>query len=251
MAVAAVNIKLPPFWPSDPQIWFAQVEAQFTTRHITSQKTKFDYIVASLSPDIATEVQDLVLTPPTDNAYDTLKEQLIQRTAASEPRRLRQLFNTEELGDRKPTQMLRCIQQLLGDKVTATDSSFLRELFLQHLSPNVRMILASTKESGNLEELATLADKISEVVIQPTISTIESPKLSDEVKQLRTEISDLNKIVQSMSPRSNKPSSYRSPSPARPQKPSAELCWYHGKFGTSAQKCKSPCSWSGNAPASH
>ena len=48
--VAAVSIKLPPFWPSDPQIWFAQVEAQFATRGgITAQRTMFDYIIANLN----------------------------------------------------------------------------------------------------------------------------------------------------------------------------------------------------------
>ena len=43
--------------------WFAQIEAQFTTQGITVSCTKFDYIVASLSPEFTTDVCNLLLCP--------------------------------------------------------------------------------------------------------------------------------------------------------------------------------------------
>ena len=252
MAVAAINMKIPPFWPADPQVWFAQVDAQFSTRGITVQKTKFDHIVASLSPEIATEVRDLILTPPEERPYDTLKEHLIKRTAASERKRLQQLLTAEELGDRKPTQLLRHMQQLLGDKAGATDESLLRELFLQRLPTNVRMVLASTGDSVTLGDLAQLADKITEVAA-PSVSSVTSPQLTcpTEIEQLRADVTSLTKLVKSMAGTRSKPLRTRSPSPARlPSSADTDLCWYHQRYGDAAKKCRAPCSRSGNDPAS-
>ena len=245
--VAAVNVKLPPYWPTDPQVWFAQVEAQLTTRGITAQKTKYDYIVASLSTDIATEVCDLILAPPTENPYDKLKDQL---TSASEQKRLQQLLSAEELGDRKPSQVLRRMQQLLGDKASTIDQSFLCELFLQRLPANIRMVLASTPDTTGLEDLAQLADKIMEVAT-PMIAAVHTPQIASEVDQLRTEVARLKDVVKSLSknrPPSRRTTSGRSPSPHPRAEPT--LCWYHERFGDDARKCRPPCSKAENDLAS-
>ena len=92
------------------------MEAQFDTRSITVEHTKFDYVVTLLSTEVATEVCNLILSPPDTDPYKVLKEQLISWTAASEQRRLQQLFNTEELGDRTgcTSYLVRRLQQLIA-----------------------------------------------------------------------------------------------------------------------------------------
>ena len=139
--IAAVALKLPPFWSADPQVWFAQVESQFFTSKITNQDTKFHHIVASLPPEVAVDIRDLIINKPPDHAYDALKTTLIRRTAASRMKRLQQLLSAE-LGDRKPSQLLRRFEQLLDG--TSSDHPLIREVFLQRLPGNVRQLITAT-----------------------------------------------------------------------------------------------------------
>ena len=253
-AVATFNIKLPPFWPSDPHLWFAQVEAQFATRGITSQKTKYEHVVASLSPEFATQVRDLILRIPDTTPYDTLKRQLIIRTALPEQRRLQQLLSSTELGDQRPTQLLRRMQQLLGDGAVNADGKLLRELFLQRLPCNVRMILASFGDTKTLDELAELGDNVI-TAGPPSMAGITQPQPSSEVEGLRSELSHLQERVSALSTaiRTRSPSPRRRPFQSRsppPQPTPMSMCWYHARFGDKARKCTPPCSHSGNGKAS-
>ena len=202
--VSSVALKFPPFWPADPHVWFAQVEAQFDTRNVTLQKTKYHYVISSLSPDVASEVMDLIITPPATNQYKDLKKTLIERTAASQQLWLQQLLQGEQLGDRKPSQLLRRMVQLLGDQASEHTSVFLKELFLQRLPSNVRIILASTPGNNTLQDIATLAEKTMEItgnVPPPPINTISAPdgQLVAELTKLREEVANLKKLDRSNS----------------------------------------------------
>ena len=73
------------------------------------------------------EVRDLIVDPPSVDPYAKLKTELVRRTSDSEQKRLHKLLISEELGDRTPSQLLRRMQQLLGEKTLEPSilSSFL------------------------------------------------------------------------------------------------------------------------------
>ena len=68
-SITAASVKIPPFWLADPLVWLAQVKAQFATRSITCQRTRFDHVVLALSNEFATEVRDIIFSQPEVEAY--------------------------------------------------------------------------------------------------------------------------------------------------------------------------------------
>lgn len=246
--IQAVSIKLPPFWPKDPLVWFAQVEAQFSTRNITNQKTKFDYIVSSLSPEIAFEVRELLLAPPLQNPYDQLKTELVKRVSDSEQRRLQQLLAEEHLGDFKPTQLLRRMQQLTDE--STIDSSIFKELFLRRLPANIRLVLAGIGNKLSIQEQAELADKMLDATPPAIVSAVKSDKheltnLTEMIQALQAEVTQLR-----LSRERDRPSAFchrtssrqrRSSQSADASSRNPDYCWFHQTFGSQARKCQNPC----------
>lgn len=45
-------VKLPPFWKDNPTLWFAQVDASFALSRITSDDTKFRYVIVNLDQTV-------------------------------------------------------------------------------------------------------------------------------------------------------------------------------------------------------
>ena len=96
-ATYAISLKLPDFWQSDPELWFAP--------KITQEQTKFAHVVRLLPARYASEVRDIILRPP-EQSYKAIKKQLQKRVCMSRRHQLQQLLPTEDRGDRKPSQLL-------------------------------------------------------------------------------------------------------------------------------------------------
>jgi len=91
-AVYRVSVRLPPFWPDRPAVWFAQAEAQFELSAITRQRTKFNYVVSQLNQQQAAEVEDIITSAPDQDPYDLLKAELVRGLSISREQRVRQLL---------------------------------------------------------------------------------------------------------------------------------------------------------------
>ena len=103
------------------------------------------------------------------------------------------LLLAEELVDHTPSQVLWHMQQLLGNMAGTVDTTLLREIFLQRLPINVRMVITPSAGALNMDQLAQLADHIMEASPTPTIATTNTTaQLTDQVSELTRRLEDLS-----------------------------------------------------------
>jgi hypothetical protein len=170
-----VAVRLPPFWPDRPALWFAQAKERFELTVVTRQRKKFKCVVSQVHQQHAAEVKDIIANHRCTSRLSTSREQ-----------RMKQLSH-EEICDRKPTHFLRHLTQNVPD-------DFLRTFWASRLLPHVQAILAGQTE-GSLDTASHVADRVCEVT-QPTTSSV-SPSVPDKTAGLLERVEDLSLQVAS------------------------------------------------------
>lgn len=243
-AAAAVAVKLPEFWKSDPAMWFAQAEAQFALAGVTQDTTMFHHIVAKIDQSVICHVADLVKNPPAADKYESIKLRLISRFELTPQSRLERLLSSCDLGDLRPTHLLAKMQELSAG--LNVDDSLLKMLFLQRLPSNVRTVLSI--HDGTLEKIAEMGDKMIDIAPTTTAAVEDQHKSAsfnpdpNSQENLATQIAALTAEIRRLKAKPQRSRS-RSTSRARRANGSNSICWYHRKYGDEAEQCRSPCSY--------
>lgn len=241
-------IKIPNFNALDPQLWFCMCDSTFelaTPQPITQSQTKYNYCVAHLPPETASIVRDVIIKTGKVDPYQELKDAVIERCGESRTQEIRKLIAGEQLGDRKPSQLLRDMERR-AEAHTVSDALLL-ELFLQQMPCNVQRIIASVVPT-TAQKAAEIADRILEVS-PPEVSELSRSSVNDnlellaEIRRLRKEVASLRRTTSLA--RYRQPFRSRSASATR-EKNKTTMCWYHAKFKENAFKCIKPCSFTGN-----
>lgn len=258
MEIAKVSVKMPPFFRKNVKTWFWQVEAQFANSHITSEVTKYYYVVGSLDSDVAELVADLMDKPLSATPYADLKERLLTEFGETEVRRTKKLLNELQLGDRRPSALLREMRSLAGTNIR---DEFLKTMFLDRLPEATKTILAAST-GEKLDSLAEMADRILEVTSNqylcsasassPPTPTVNKAPISDvesRLSRLETLIQELTVNISELNTRGRPYSRSQSPYPrSRSNSRHRGECWYHFTFKEDARKCVKPCSFKPSNP---
>lgn len=246
---AANAVHIPPFWKENPHLWFAQVEAAFAIHRVTSDETKFRYVILYLDHSVLPLVADIIASPPDGDQYKTMKDRLTSVLGETSATRLRKLLTSHELGDDKPSVFLQRLRNLAEGQVS---DGVLRTIFMEQLPENVRTILAIS-EVADLSKLAMQADKILEMT-KPTALAIQTvnaesnplDKMATEIATLTKQMAKLRKQTRSRSRSGDRGRQhYRGRTRSKTRAAiENKICYYHCRFGKEAKKCEEPYDWS-------
>lgn len=251
-------MKLSPFWPLAPALWFAQSECTFTVKNVTSQFDRYCHVVASLPHESLRLVADLVENPPSPTAYDDIKQRLVASHQLSDFQKAEKLFAMQQLGARKPSEMMAAMLETCprGEEKT----NLFACLFLQRLPREIRVLLARADHNDpkslaqQADELWALHDGRSETVAAvfsesqegDVVAAVRSGERGRGGGRARGRGGSRGRAT-----RGNNRSTpaVEEPEASKEARLAAGLCIKHWRYGDNASSCIQPCNWQGNGSA--
>ena len=249
MEIFATSIKPPQFSTANPQVWFANLEAQFSISSIKVGTTKLQHVVAALPANVNDIFRHITCKSSfEDGDYDKLKSEIIAYFGESKKQRTDQILEMEQMGDRTPSQFWLALKAKAFD-LTMTDD-LLFHCWLKRLPAEIQSNVSGLKSKYSIEELLVVAnDMYEQSKSNASVAAIANNQHSHNCCSVTPSRSSSPK--RNPSPRRRSFSSNR----GRPQnngyQEDGPYCWYHYTFGKRAHKCnKDNClaKKSGNGP---
>ncbi|XP_044778418.1 uncharacterized protein LOC123327088 [Drosophila simulans] len=202
---------------------------------------RYYHLISALDADIMTEVSDVLAQPSEVNKYEHLKEIIIKRFTDSPDRQLQRALLELDLGDKKPSQLLRQMTTLADGRASA-DALRVRWLsqLPQHVQRGLKLLRSATleEESGSFVMAAGSSSaqfRGNTRECAPAAGTSVVDDLKRDIAAIKASLT----LLQNMQP----PNHSRSADRNQQQLRAPRVCFYHAKFGPNARKCSSPCAW--------
>jgi hypothetical protein len=244
------KVTLLPFWPQEPVASFQHIEAEFVIARIPlTSYLCYLHVIRALPADVVTAICDITsqITAKSLNAYDAIKQALLQRFTSSPLQRCFQLLDSPPLGDRN----IAAHYSQLRSHIPADADVLFNAIFLRTLPSHISTALASKAELPSAELAAAASQMQHTVAAQAAIAAATplppSPPPSISAAPARRSGRSPNR---SSSSQHWQPTPHRRRSPSRNSRRSSSqdsrrrLCWYHQKFGRQARRCDAhTCDW--------
>lgn len=256
------TLKLTKFWKDHPKGWFAFIDTKFTSLGVISDDDKFQAVIDVLEADVRKEIRDLLENPPLIDKYGAVRTRLEKVFAESEKSRVSRLLSSVPSGDKRPSQILREMQSIVGG---SCDTMLLKQLWMNQLAKPVQVGLAALPKTYSLDQYAQVADDVFEALDNSYIHAVQGSltsksgetthssidkdllaTLTQVTKQLATLTTELSSSRISRRDKSSpQRSTARNRSNSRkPFNHPSGMCYHHNKFGKKAFRCsKKDCTF--------
>jgi hypothetical protein len=232
------SVKLSPFWPHSPALWFSQTEGIFMVKNITNELHRYYHVVSVLPHESLRLVADIVEQPPPDTPYTTLKQRLLA---------------SHQLTAFQPSDLMAAMLEICprGEERTELFAC----LFLQRLPREIRVLLSNV-DHKDPKALAAQADSHwglheSQAPLMPVLADQEGPE--ESLNAVRSDRGGRGgRGGRGRKGRGGGGGGTRQPvesDASMAARLASGLCLKHWRYGEQAHSCVAPCSWQGNAAA--